>query len=99
MVRPFRRRDGAGLPTDDREWHEDDHALSRLALGYAAGRGPGCEVADTGEEDDHSGQADEDGIDTAYHLVCYTEGASGPGCTISDPGGCQHDGREIDDGQ
>ena len=31
---------------------EDDHALSRLATGYDSGRGPGCEVADTGEDDD-----------------------------------------------
>lgn len=42
---------------------------------------------DPGEEDDPSGQADEDGINTAYDLIRYTEGASGPGCTISDPGG------------
>ena len=55
------------------------------------------EEDDAAGEDDHSGQSDEDGINTAYHLVRFTEGASGPGCNISDPGGCNHDGREPDD--
>lgn len=36
------------------------------------------------EDDDPAGQCDEDGINSAYHLVRYTVGASGPGCPISD---------------
>ena len=39
---------------------EDDHALSRLATGYDSGRGPGCEVADTGEEDDQDTGIEDD---------------------------------------
>lgn len=39
------------------------------------------------EEDDPSGQCDEDGINTAFDAVRFTNGASGPGCEISDPGG------------
>jgi hypothetical protein len=56
------------------------------------------EEDDPGEEDDPSGQIDEDGINTARDLIRYTPGASGAGCMLSDPGGCQHDGRELDDG-
>lgn len=51
---------------------EDDHALSPLALGFDTGRGPGCAVCDTDEDDD---PAEED-----------------------DHSGCEHDGREPDDG-
>jgi len=36
------------------------------------------------EDDDPSGQCDEDGINTAYGMVRYTVGGSGPGCPISD---------------
>jgi hypothetical protein len=43
-----------------------------------------------GDEADGTGAEDEEGGHTFY--------ASGPGCEISDPGGCEHDGREIDDG-
>ena len=46
------------------------------------------------EEDDPSGQCDEDEVNTTFELA-----ASGsPGCEISDPGGCEHDGREHEDG-
>ena len=37
---------------------EDDHALSRLATGYD--KGPGCEVADTGEDDDQDTGIEDD---------------------------------------
>jgi hypothetical protein len=45
------------------------------------------------EEDDPSGQCDEDGINTALGWAAHGGGA---GCPISDPGGCEHDGREPD---
>lgn len=49
---------------------------------------PDCEPDADREEDDPPGQYDED---------CYTGSlprGDGPGCDISDPGGCEHDGRE-----
>lgn len=42
------------------------------------------------EDDDPSGQSDEDGINTRYAFAT----GYGPGCPITDPGGCEHDGRE-----
>ncbi len=44
------------------------------------------------EDDDPSGQCDEDEFNTDL-----TRGG-GIGCPIADPGGCEHDGREIEDG-
>lgn len=46
------------------------------------------------EEDDDPAQCSEDEISTNLHA----QWASGAGCEISDAGGCEHDGREIDDG-
>jgi hypothetical protein len=43
------------------------------------------------EEDDPCGQYDEDGVNTAHHLVHYTLGASGAGCPLSDPDLGEHD--------
>jgi hypothetical protein len=48
------------------------------------------------EEDDPPGQCDEDEINT--HDQWLQMGHFGPGCTISDAGGCEHDGREPEDG-
>jgi len=45
------------------------------------------------EEDDPSGVADEDGINTLVGDGSFL-GQRGPGCPISDPGGCEHDGGE-----
>ena len=42
---------------------------------------------DAAEQDDHEGQCDEDGVNTAFETVRFTVGASGPGCSISDEGG------------
>lgn len=42
---------------------------------------------DAAEQDDHEGQCDEDGVNTAFDYVRFTYGASGPGCKLSDPGG------------
>jgi hypothetical protein len=47
------------------------------------------------EDDDPAGQIDEDGLNTAFDLVQYTDGARGAGCPISDPGG----GNVEDEGQ
>ncbi|MDJ0979251.1 MAG: hypothetical protein QNI87_12060 [Erythrobacter sp.] len=47
---------------------------------------------DDAEEDDPAGQYDEDAY-TARKVP-----ADGPGCPIADPGGCEHDGREPDEG-
>lgn len=87
------------------EWHTLPAAQRRC--GTFAGRaldGDWCglglvddaEESDAAEEDDPSGQCDEDEINTAAHWVGYTPQAKGAGCPISDPGGCQHDGREPD---
>ena len=46
-----------------------------------------AEDDDPREEDDPSGQCDEDEVNTAFALVRYTVGGSGPGCPISDQGG------------
>ena len=46
------------------------------------------------EDDDPSGQCDEDGVSTNFGAAC----GGGPGCEISDPGGCEHDGREPEAG-
>lgn len=43
------------------------------------------------EEDDPAGVRDEDGINTCTGY----DRRLGPGCPISDPGGCEHDGREL----
>jgi len=65
---------------------EDDFALSTRAIGHATG--PGCEVADC----DHSTDEAEPNFASGRDVD------SGAGCPICDPGGCQHDGRENDDG-
>lgn len=51
-----------------------------------AGKHEDDEEDDPGEEEDPSGQCDEDGINTAQGSVCFTPGARGPGCLISDQG-------------
>lgn len=57
---------------------------------------PDLEDADADEEDDPSGQYDEDAWTTFIRAGDMFD--SGPGCPIADPGGCEHDGREHDDG-
>lgn len=44
------------------------------------------------EEDDPPGQCEEDDVNTLAWLAC----GGGAGCPISDPGGCELDGREPD---
>lgn len=58
---------------------------------------PDAEIDDHPEEDDPHGQCDEDGINTAFSTVAATSDG-GAGCILSDPGGCEHDGREPDEG-
>ncbi len=65
---------------------EDDFALSPQALGYASG--PGCAVTDC----DHGNDEAEP------NFISCRDVDGGAGCPIADPGGCQHDGREIEDG-
>jgi hypothetical protein len=65
---------------------EDDFALSPQALGY--GGGPGCAVSDC----DHGNDEGEP------NFISCRDVDGGAGCPIADPGGCQHDGREADDG-
>lgn len=45
------------------------------------------------EDADPAGQCDEDGVNTDFAVLRYTNGA---GCEIGDPGGDEHDGREPD---
>ncbi|WP_230291027.1 hypothetical protein [Croceicoccus sp. Ery5] len=57
--------------------------------------GPGCEIADAPEAngDERDGSMGEDDF-----CVHNTGGDYGAGCPVADPGGCEHDGREPDDG-
>jgi hypothetical protein len=55
----------------------------------------GCVVGEDAEEDDPAGVADEDGVNTGPGTFGWG-GPAGAGCPISDPGGCEHDGREPD---
>ena len=52
------------------------------------------------EEDDGDGDVTEDdpAFDDRSRALANLCGNGGPGCTISDPGGCEHDGRESDTG-
>ena len=52
------------------------------------------EQDDPPEEDDPAGVHDEDGINTGTGALR----GNGPGCPLADPGGCEHDGREPEDG-
>ena len=96
---------------------EDDHALSSWAIDPSSG--PGCNIADTGEQayiewtalhpgtrkaghNLTAGQEDDEDDDPDHAL---DEGepnfvavkGEGAGCSISDEGGCEHDGREPAD--
>ena len=47
-----------------------------------------ADAEDDGDAQDHNCAEDE--------LIGYNLIGGGPGCNISDPGGCEHDGREPD---
>lgn len=68
---------------EDGQFTEDEPAAKFAELGY----GPGCEIADCGEEDDPNGQCDEDEQNTGSGAFAMC-GSSyfGPGCPISDGG-------------
>lgn len=54
-------------------------------------RGPNItQMHEDSEDDDPAGIHDEDGINTCFDVLSR----NGPGCSIADPGGCEHDGRE-----
>lgn len=83
---------------DDRGYGCSDHSYAEWhtlnANTRRAGRIDGKLLAsaladEDAEEDDPSGQCDEDGVNTAEHLLAW----SGAGCPIGDPD-YEHDGRE-----
>lgn len=79
---------------DANSWTEwQSRGRHKLALGQFETRNS-YEHEDE-EEDDPSGQHDEDGINTLFR---YSRRRSGAGCSISDPGGCDHEGREEEYG-
>lgn len=87
---PITEPDAVGyLEWDSRGRHKLSSAggerLARDAYGNIAYEDD--EDSDPAEEDDPSGQCDEDGVNTSFDGIRYTAGASGPGCSISDPGG------------
>jgi len=69
------------------EWH---------TVGAARRKDGRCVVNSCGHEDDED-DASDCGLDEGEPDFCRRRGR-GPGCAISDPGGCEHDGREQDDG-
>ena len=90
---------GAGCPVADGagdqawiEWHQLADATKRTG-GNGGVHHEDAEEDDEPEEDDPSGQCDEDGINTQGQGLQY-RAHKGPGCEISDPGGCEHDGQE-----
>jgi len=48
-----------------------------------------------GDPDLENGHDLEDDFTLSDRAVEFSEG---PGCSITDPGGCEHDGREMEDG-
>lgn len=48
-----------------------------------------ADIEPNGDEADGTGAEDD--------FIEWGDGG-GPGCPVSDPGGCEHDGREVDDG-
>lgn len=85
--------------SNDREAHDGDDQgdiawIEWHTMRGSQKRGPNIlagqeddEDDDAAEQDDHEGQCDEDGVNTAFDYVRFTYGASGPGCMLSDPGG------------
>lgn len=57
---------------------EDDFRLTDLAMGFDRGRGPGCDVSDTGEDDGEDRGLDEGEPDMRSYR------GEGAGCRISD---------------
>lgn len=85
-----------GTDFGDQSWPEgirqDRWPMSMLQGQYRED----TEDDDHGEEDDHPGDgiAIEDSFETPWLINTPRMGA---GCPLSDPGGCQHDGREQEE--
>jgi len=58
--------------------------------------GPGCVIADPAEDDDPAGDWSNEDDPSGFMTETWHQGA---GCPIADPGGCQHDGREPEEGR
>jgi hypothetical protein len=72
------------------EWHTKSAVQRRTGKESAANGAASAGSQEDDEDDDPPGQYDEDAY-TSKRPKGY-----GPGCAISDPGGCEHDGREED---
>lgn len=79
----------------DSSWSEFHTRGSRKQVLGSFEMAPGFAHEDD-EEDDPAGVHDEDGINTLSQGL-QRSSEHGPGCEISDPGGCEHDGREHED--
>jgi hypothetical protein len=101
------RAGDAGLPEDSEEvgdeadvaWTEF-HTRARHKLTSAETEpldhtGEDSEDDDSAEEDDDSGQNSEDELSSGTFSYGW-RGGRGAGCEISDEGGCEHDGRELE---
>jgi hypothetical protein len=47
---------------------------------------------------DREPDMEEPDLEDGFVLSPRALSMAGPGCSVSDPGGCEHDGREIEDG-
>lgn len=81
----------------DDEWSGDELDCAWIEWHTMRGsqkRGPNItKPHEDAEEDDPAGQCDEDGCNTFLGALQ----SPSAGCSISDPGGCEHDGREHDE--
>ena len=90
------RWDGPGCPasdTDDRawpEWHRRGRHKEACLASWAR-------IASEDAEDD-DGDFGSDEAEPDLTAVNRPRARRGPGCPISDPGGCEHDGCELGDG-
>lgn len=83
-----------GDPDEETNAVEDDFTPMPSEIDF----GPGCAIADAteadGDEEDGTGAEDEFATRYKAGAAWMTGKHIGPGCPISDPGGCEHDGLE-----
>lgn len=83
-----------GDPDEETNAVEDDFTPMPPEIDF----GPGCAIADApetdGDEEDGTGAEDEFATRYKAGAAWMTGKHIGPGCPISDPGGCEHDGLE-----
>lgn len=102
----FRPTDGDGLPGDPKDEEDSGDAehgayIEWQTMRGSQKRGPNVvlgheddEDDDPAEEDDPQGECSEDEISCGagnWGGLYGSPDLNGPGCPISDPGGCQHD--------